>query len=98
MAELSKTALAVQVRMNIRFKKEMSTEKLAALLKKEVPYHEAEERKYILAFFEEVYPSLMRKFMEEYAVSRDQILRMYEIYADEGCMARFKGALLHGKF
>lgn len=98
MTELSKTALAVQVRMNIRFKKEMSAETLAVLLKKDVPYCEAEERKYILAFFEEVYPSLMKKFMQEYAVSRDQIIRMYKMYAHEGCMARFKGALDHGKF
>lgn len=98
MKELSRTARAVWVRTNIRFMNTVSIDHLIDLLKTGTPPSEGKDLFYILAFFEEVYPSLMKKFMQEYSISRSHILYLFHLYEDFGEMRKFKEALADGKF
>lgn len=95
---ISKAAQAVEVRTNIRFVDAVHADDLAALLKGEKLFSEIKRKYYILAFFEEVYPSLMKKFMAEFSISRDDILTLYHRYQGEGEMRKFREALADGKF
>ena len=94
----NRASLACQVRMNIRFKTEMSYQTLAKILRNEIPYCEEQHQRYLLGFFEECYPSLMKKFMQEYSISRSHILYLFHLYEDFGEMRKFKEALADGKF
>lgn len=98
MDHLSKTAKAVWVRTNIRFMDTVSIDHLIDLLKTDTPPREGKDLFYILAFFEEVYPSLMKKFMKEYSISRSHILFLYHCYENFGEMRKFKEALADGQF
>ena len=95
---LSKTARAVWVRTNIRFMDTVSIDHLIDLLKSDTPPAGGKDLFYILAFFEEVYPSLMKKFMKEFSISRSHILHLYHSYEGFGEMRKFKEALENGKF
>ncbi len=98
METVSNVAKAVFVRTNIRFIDAISIERLVGLLKGEISHTVMKDHFYILAFFEEVYPSLMKKFMAEFSISREQILRMYHHYEDYGETRAFREALKNGKF
>lgn len=98
MEALSKAAQAVEVRTNIRFVDAISASDLAALLKGKQLFSEKKQKYYILAFFEEIYPSLMKKFMAEFSISRSDILTLYHRYQEEGEMRKFREALADGKF
>ena len=98
MKVISNVSKAVWVRTNIRFIDTVSIERLVGLLKGDISDTGIKDHFYILAFFEEVYPSLMKKFMAEFSISREQILRMYDIYEEHGEMRAFRKALENGKF
>ena len=98
MVAMSKVAKAVLVRTNIRFVEEVSLEHLIALLKSMSPHKDMKDHFYILAFFEEVYPSLMKKFMAEFSISREEILQVYHQYEGHGEMRAFSEALKNGRF
>ena len=88
---------AVQVNINIRCGKEMSYQTLAAILQGEIPYIE-EHLPYLLTFFEECSPNLMRLFMEEQGISRDSIVNMYKKLSTHGETCKFGRALENGSF
>ena len=98
MKELSRTARAVWVRTNIRFMNTVSIDHLIDLLKTDTPPSEGKDLFYILAFFEEVYPSLMKKFMKEQSISRASIINLFNRLPDQGEKFNFERALKNGEF
>ena len=78
---IGKATLACVVRTNLRFKHEISPQKLVDIFK-------GKEKKcspyflYLYGFFEECYPSLLHKFMQEQEITRQQILHVFSILPD----------------
>lgn len=93
-----KASLACQVRTNIRCKNEMSYQTLTQILKKEIPYEANKHQKYLLGFFEECYPSLVKKYMLEQQISRNQILDALNRVPDFGETFKFRKAVENGEF
>ena len=94
----NRASLACQVRMNIRFKNEMSYRTLAKILRHEITYCEEQHQRYLLGFFEECYPSLMKKFMKEQSISRASIINLFNLLPDLGEKFNFERALKNGEF
>ena len=94
----NRASLACQVCMNIRFKNEMSYQTLAKILRHEIPYCEEQHQRYLLGFFEECYPSLMKKFMKEQSISRASIINLFNLLPDSGEKFNFERALKNGEF
>ena len=91
-------SLACQVRSSIRIRQEMPYQQMAKILRKEVPYCPQKHQCYFLAFFEECYPSLIKKFMKEQDISRQDILDMFYALPDQGEKEDFAEALERGEF
>ncbi len=94
----NKASLACQVRMNIRCKKDMSYQTLAKILRNELPYCKEDHQRYLLGFFEECYPSLMKKFMKEQSISRASIITLFNLLPNQGEKHNFERALKNGEF
>ena len=94
----SKASLACEVRMNIRCGEIMTYQTLVKLLKKELPYIPEIHDRYLLGFFEECYPSLMKKFMTEHNISREEIISMFNQLPDSGEKYKFSMALKNNLF
>ena len=55
--------------------------------------------KYFLAFFEECYPSLIKKFMAEQNITKDEILSVFYLLPPEsGAVKMFKEIIDSGEF
>ena len=94
----NKASLACQVRMNIRCKKDMPYQTLVKILRNELPYCKEEHQRYLLGFFEECYPSLMKKFMKEQSISRASIINLFNLMPNQGEKYNFEMALRNGEF
>jgi hypothetical protein len=93
-----RASLACQVRTNIRFGHEISYQTLTKIFKNELPYNKEKHLRYFLGFFEECSPALIKKFMEEQSISRDEIIGIFQQLPDLGETYDFKKALKNGKF
>lgn len=62
--------------MNIRFKTEMTYQTLVRILNGTIPYDDAYE-KYVLAFFEECSPKLIKAFLQEQGLEYSCIEKLY---------------------
>ena len=97
--ELNRASEAVQVRTNIRFKDEISYITLKNVFKDVSLYNKEQHMKYFLAFFEECYPSLIKKFMAEQNISKDEILSVfYLLPPGSGAVKMFKEKMESGEF
>lgn len=97
--KLNKASQAVQVRTNIRFKDEISYITLKNIFKDVTLYDREKYMKYFLAFFEECYPSLIKKFMAEQNISRSEILSVFYLLPPEsGVVKMFKEKIDSGQF
>lgn len=97
--ELNKASQAVEVRTNLRFKKIITYQELTAILKQQAPYVKSKHLKYLVAFFEECYPSLIKKFMNEQNISREQIIDTFKRLPEVlGETEKFREALYAGQF
>ena len=97
--ELNRASEAVQVRTNIRFKDEISYITLKNVFKDVSLYNKEQHMKYFLAFFEECYPSLIKKFMAEQNISKDEILSVFYLLPPEsGAVKMFKEKMESGEF
>lgn len=94
----NKASLACQVRTNIRCKNEMSYQTLTRIFTKEISYNKIEHQKYILGFFEECYPLLIKKFMNEQAITRQQVIDLFNLLPDLGETLKFREAVANGEF
>lgn len=90
-------SFACQVRMNIRCKKEMSYNVLTKIFKKEIPIKQ-EHYRYLYGFFEECYPTLIKKYMSEQKISKAQILHIYNLLPPQGEKFKFGEVLKNGQF
>ena len=97
--ELNRASQAVQVRTNIRFKDEISYITLKNVFKDVSLYNKEQHMKYFLAFFEECYPSLIKKFMAEQNITKDEILSVFYLLPPEsGAVKMFKEKMDSGEF
>ena len=88
-----------QVRSSIRTITELPYQTMAAIFKNEIPYNEKEHKLYFLGFFEECWPELIKKFMAEQGISRQQIIDLfYKLPQTYGELYDFREALNNGKF
>ena len=95
----NKASLACQVRANIRCAKEMQYPMMVAIFKNEERYDEREHEIYFLGFFEECYPKLIKRFMQEQDIKREQILSIYNKLPQAlGETYNFRKALENGEF
>lgn len=95
----NKASLACQVRANIRCVKEMKYPAMVAIFKNEVMYDEEKHEIYFLGFFEECYPKLIKKFMAEQDIKREQILFIFNKLPQVlGETYNFRKALENGEF
>lgn len=92
-----KASLAVQVRTNLRMSQEWSYSELVMRFKKEKSVNE-KDYKYLYAFFEECYPSLIKKFMLEQSISRDEIVDVFNSLPFSVEKIQFQELLDCGKF
>ena len=97
--KLNRASQAVQVRTNIRFKDEISYITLKNVFKDVSLYNKEQHMKYFLAFFEECYPSLIKKFMAEQNITKDEILSVFYLLPPEsGAVKMFKEKIDSGEF
>ena len=97
--ELNRASQAVQVRTNIRFKDEISYITLKNVFKDVSLYNKEQHMKYFLAFFEECYPSLIKKFMAEQNLTKDEILSVFYLLPPEsGAVKMFREKIDSGQF
>ena len=97
--ELNRASQAVQVRTNIRFKDEISYITLKNVFKDVSLYNKEQHMKYFLAFFEECYPSLIKKFMAEQNITKDEILSVFYLLPPEsGAVKMFREKMDSGEF
>ena len=97
--ELNRASQAVQVRTNIRFKDEISYITLKNVFKDVSLYNKEQHMKYFLAFFEECYPSLIKKFIAEQNITKDEILSVFYLLPPEsGAVKMFKEKIDSGQF
>ncbi len=93
-----RASLACQVRTNIRFGHEISYQTLTKIFKNELPYNKEEHLRYFLGFFEECYPALIKKYMKEQSISRNEIIGIFKQLPNLGETYDFKRALENGEF
>lgn len=95
----NRASLACQVRANIRCATEMKYPMMVAIFKNEEQYDESKHEIYFLGFFEECYPKLIKKFMLEQGIKREEILSVFnKLPQSLGETYNFRKALENGEF
>lgn len=93
----NKYAVACQVRTNIRFNDELPYQVLVQIFKNKQLYKHY--KKYVLSFFEECYPSLIKKMMQEQNVDRKEVIDIFNMLAPtNGELFDFRKAIDDGQF
>lgn len=95
---LYRASLAVQVRMSIRCPVEMNYEELVGILKQRIAYNPKIHRRYILGFYEECSPHLMKAFMKEQQITREEIIELSHKFPTDGEIHNFRKAVFYGEF
>lgn len=95
----NKASLACQVRANIRCVNEMKYPAMVTIFKNDKLYNKEKHERYFLGLFEECYPSLIKRFMKEQNIKREQILSVfYKLPQAFGETYKFRKALENGEF
>lgn len=97
MVMTKKASLACEVRASIRCEPVLSYEIIADLFRRKIELKEPYFR-YLYGFFEECYPALIKKFMAEQNLSKEQILALFHRLPERGEKRKFQEALTHGSF
>ena len=90
-------SLVCQIRSNIRCNPELSSTELASIFKQVRPLTK-DLYCYFYGFFEECSPSLIKQFMIEQSITRQQILSVFHALPDIGEKAFFQEAIDCGQF
>lgn len=93
-----RASLAVQVRMSIRCPVEMDYEELVGILKQRITYNPKIHRRYVLGFYEECSPPLMKAFMKEQQIRREEIIELSRKFPTDGEVHDFRKAVSYGEF
>lgn len=97
--ESNKASFAVQVRTNIRFKDGITYKVLSSIFKDVSLFEYDVHVGYFLAFFESCYPSLIKKFMAEQNITRDQVLAVLNMLPPcSGAVLMFREKIDNGEF
>lgn len=95
----SKISLAIQSCANMRSDKEISYITLTKLFKNEIPYEPQKYQTYLVDLFEEAFPTLLKKFMVEHNISRNEVLSLFNQLPNYlGQTFKFRKAIEDGKF
>lgn len=86
-----------QIRMSIRCAKELPYSVLTDIFKKKVAISR-ENQNYLYGFFEECYPSLIKRYMIEQNITRDEILYIFNSLPESGEKWKFRKAVADGCF
>ena len=89
---------AVEVRASIRCNTNISWQALVQIFKNKSKKIIIENQRYLYGFFEEVYPSLMLKFIHETGLTKEDIIAVFKILPDRGEKHKFDEVLLNGQF
>ncbi len=95
---VNRASRACQGLMNIRHGEIMTYQTLARIFKKEIPYDKTKHLGYLLGFFDECYISLIKDFMREQDISKEQIIDIFQLLPEQGETYDFRRALNHGEF
>lgn len=94
-----KISLAVEVRTNLRFLQKISVNEIRDIFKNPALYDALKHTKYFLSFFENCYPSLIKKFMFVHGITREEILFVLNKLPDTaGETVMFKEKINAGEF
>ncbi|MBO6293443.1 MAG: hypothetical protein J6N51_14485 [Selenomonas sp.] len=91
-------SLACQVRAAIRIRDELPYQTMVKIFKKKIPYDPLKHKIYMLGFFEECSSNLIKVFMKEQDISREEIISMYELLPKFGEISWFGEAVRNGDF
>ncbi len=91
-------SLACQVRAAIRIRDELPYQTMVKIFKKEMPYNPLKHKIYMLGFFEECSCKLIKAFMKEQNITRDEIIGIYNLLPEFGEISWFKEAVQNGEF
>lgn len=95
--EENRYAVACQVRTNLRFSKEIPYQRIIEIFKGLIPFYKYEL--YLISFFEEVRIPLLKKFMKEQNITREEILKVFAQLPNwRGEFTGFREALKYGEF
>ena len=90
-------ALACQIRANIRCYPDLPYQEFVSIFKGFQPLTQ-ELYCYFIGFFEECSPRLVKKFMSEQKISRENILHVLNQLPKVGEIQDFQEAVKHGQF
>ena len=89
----------VEVMTNLRFSEPMTYQNLTKIFKKKISYDQKLHKGYLLAFFECVYPRLLKNYMAEQNISKQEILDVFNLLPqDLGEIMVFKERMKNGEF
>lgn len=87
---------AVQSLINIRHDF-MPISEITAVFQGKTPYSE-KYRYHLLEFFNEVPPSIMKRYMDEQHLTKEQIIKVFNLLPEGGEKMDFEEALRNGNF
>ena len=94
----SKISKACQIRSSIRCDKIIPLEILVGIFHGDPNYRLEDYNVYLLGFFEECSPQLIRKFINENSITRDEVLNIFYQLPECGEKFNFNEALKNGNF
>jgi len=89
---------ACEVRAGIRCVENLPYQTIAKIFRQKIPYDEKKHLMYFMTFFEECYPELIKRFMQEQSISREQIIALFDKIPDYGEKTKFRKAIESGEF
>ncbi len=94
----NRASLACQVMTNLRCKQEIECAEIVKIIRKERVFDRNVHLRYFLGFFENCRPELIKKFMLEQGISRQQVMDIFEKVDNFGEVYKFRQAVANGKF
>lgn len=92
-----RASLACEVRAGIRFRKNLPYQVFVDIFKGRIDDIRHYYRN-LYAFFEECYPSLVKKFMAEQSITREEIIEIFNQLPERGEKIDFRKAIEDGRF
>lgn len=95
---MNKVLEAVAVRASIRCKENISHEQLMNIFRNKSVVDISKYQQYLYGFFEEVYPSLLLKYIQASSLKLKDIVLVYDMLPERGEKHKFREFLNNGQF
>lgn len=95
---MAKVIQAVVIRSSIRCRDNILPEKLIEIFKEKRGEDIKQYKQYLYGFFEEIYPSLLEKFLAATALKLSDVVSVFNSLPARGEKYRFQEYLDNGKF